>query len=512
MEVLRHDNYFWQLVHFFVVERDFRVHDIREKEVWLEEEDSKPRRIIRIVRSDIDWANWLKKDIVESARKFELVRRQLRLKNMVAENIYVSIYPPVDSWEHLQKPMVVGKKHNITVHTTLLFQEEVARKQALMTRLGTYYIPDFQIESDVDQIELKTLNLRQVVRQKAEQKETFERSLFTYGKPIATFSFLLLIAIAFYQLERSGGSTSILTLIEFGAKYNPLILEGEWWRFISAMFLHIGLLHVVMNSLALFYLGSAVERIYGTSRFLVIYFLAGILGSISSFAFNEQVAAGASGAIFGCFGALLYFGTIHRKLFFRTMGRNLIIILALNLIFGFSLPMIDNGAHLGGLVGGFLASALVHLPKHRRQIRQLGAFILITFLGGGLYLFGITNEHKVTSDVLPVQIAQEYLQQDAVDKAYPFLVKAVEQGTELPEAYFLLAYAEADFENFQEAKTHLLKTIELRPTFHEAHYNLALVYVELGSYEEALASVSQALELAPDEEIYSQLKDQIETF
>src|SRR5699024_11672752 len=86
--------------------------------------------------------------------------------------------------------------------------------------------------------------------------------------------------------------TSTETLIKFGTKYNPAIIEnGEWWRIVTSMFLHIGIFHILMNMLAVYYLGSVVERIYGAFRFLIIYFLAGIGGGLASFAFTTNVSA-----------------------------------------------------------------------------------------------------------------------------------------------------------------------------------------------------------------------------
>ena len=112
-------------------------------------------------------------------------------------------------------------------------------------------------------------------------------------------------------MEMFGSSRNPYLLILFGAKYNPLILEGEWWRLITPMFLHIGLIHLVMNSFALYYLGTAVERIYGRYRFLFIYLFAGFAGTLASFLFSpDSISAGASGGIFGLFGALLFFGIL----------------------------------------------------------------------------------------------------------------------------------------------------------------------------------------------------------
>nr|MDF9458630.1 rhomboid family intramembrane serine protease [Bacillus pumilus] len=91
------------------------------------------------------------------------------------------------------------------------------------------------------------------------------------------------------MLELSGGSTNTATLTAFGAKNNGLILDGEWWRLITPMFLHIGLTHLLFNTFALWSVGAAVERIYGSWRFLLIYFISGIFGSIASFVFNTAI-------------------------------------------------------------------------------------------------------------------------------------------------------------------------------------------------------------------------------
>ena len=107
-----------------------------------------------------------------------------------------------------------------------------------------------------------------------------------------------------------------------------------------------------MNTLALYYLGVAVERIFGNVRFIFIYLFAGATGFIASFIFSSVLSAGASGAIYGCFGALLFFSAINPKLFFRTIGLNLFVVLGINLVFSFTASGIDNAGHLGGLAGG----------------------------------------------------------------------------------------------------------------------------------------------------------------
>src|SRR5699024_10069042 len=111
-------------------------------------------------------------------------------------------------------------------------------------------------------------SLKNVLKQQQEKVE----SIFTYGKPVFTYILIAISLVLFLLLELNGGSSDIQTLIDYGAKYNPaIILDGEWWRIISSMFLHIGLLHMVMNMIALYFLGTIVERIFGSGRFLFIY-------------------------------------------------------------------------------------------------------------------------------------------------------------------------------------------------------------------------------------------------
>jgi rhomboid protease GluP len=120
------------------------------------------------------------------------------------------------------------------------------------------------------------------------------------------------------------------------------------------MFLHVNLIHLFFNSYALFIYGPIVEKIYGRSRFVAIYVVSGLIGTLFSYLFNPYPAAGASGAIFGLMGALLYLRQ-HRKDFFRRMfGPGLIMIIVINLMYGVTQPGIDNWGHMGGLAGGYV--------------------------------------------------------------------------------------------------------------------------------------------------------------
>lgn len=148
------------------------------------------------------------------------------------------------------------------------------------------------------------------------------------------------------------------TLIAFGAKDNDLILRGQYWRFITPIFLHANALHVGLNMLNLIVLGVFLERLLGHVRFLLIYLLTGIVSIIASFYFApQQVSVGASGAIFGLVGAYSIFVLVHRRAFPRggiPALLWLVIIVGLNLSIGLFVQNVDNYAHMGGLFSGCL--------------------------------------------------------------------------------------------------------------------------------------------------------------
>lgn len=159
------------------------------------------------------------------------------------------------------------------------------------------------------------------------------------------------------------------TLYLLGAKYNPAIDQGEWWRLLTPMVLHGSVLHLLFNSWALYALGTGVEAAFGARRFLTIYLLAGLGGSMASYLFSPNaLSVGASGAIFGLLGALAArvftvrhaLGREATRMQFGQIGG----LIAINLFFGFSVPNIDNAAHIGGLVVGALVG-FVLAPRVR---------------------------------------------------------------------------------------------------------------------------------------------------
>lgn len=147
-------------------------------------------------------------------------------------------------------------------------------------------------------------------------------------------------------------------LVAYGAKVNDLIIHGQYWRFVTPIFLHVNLLHIGLNMLNFVVLGVFLERMLGHTRFLLIYLVTGIISIIASFCFSPQeVSVGASGAIFGLVGAYSIFVLVHRRAFPRggiPALLWLVLIVGINLSIGFFISNVDNYAHVGGLLSGFL--------------------------------------------------------------------------------------------------------------------------------------------------------------
>ncbi len=155
--------------------------------------------------------------------------------------------------------------------------------------------------------------------------------------------------------------------VRWGSNYGPLTLGGEWWRLLSSTFIHFGIIHLLLNMLALYQTGATTERLFGRGRFLALYLFAGLTGSLVSMIWNPIVnGAGASGAIFGVFGGLLAFTLDPRNRVPRsvmTEHRNSTLLFAgYSLFYGAVHPNIDNAAHIGGLVGGLLIGLLLARP------------------------------------------------------------------------------------------------------------------------------------------------------
>ncbi|MFD6211077.1 MULTISPECIES: rhomboid family intramembrane serine protease [unclassified Peribacillus] len=507
----KEDYLFWETVRELSAHYDYRMITVTEnhQEIWLESDKNKEFPVIRLIRHDLDWANWLKRDIDRTLQNGERIRRKLYKKPINILSIYVSKFAPVDDYDFsLQVASFKKTKVNTfiltceTIHDSLQKLEHVLKKP-----LSIQVLQEDEIDEESILALKKDAISESVKKAKAEQK-VFQNA----NKPIFTYIFMAIQIAVFVLMEFNGGSTNSKTLIEFGAKFSPYIIEGEWWRFFTPMIVHIGFVHLLMNTFSLYLIGAEVERIYGNARFLFIYIFAGFAGTLGSFILTPNLSAGASGAIFGCFGALLYFGIVYPKLFMRSMGSSVIVLIIINLIYGFSVSGIDNAGHIGGLIGGFLAAGVVHLPKSKNLLRQLAFLIGTAVLTLCLLQFGFNHQSSAAiDDNTMAMLAQKYIDHEEEDKAEEMLSKYVDENPDAPLSLFILGNLSYEKKDISKAKDYYEEAIERNPDLHGAHYNLALVYMNLGSFDQAKEQAKKAIELAPENKSYTKLLKEIET-
>ena len=190
--------------------------------------------------------------------------------------------------------------------------------------------------------------------------QTFKSYPLTYG--IIAINVIVYIFSAMFS--ESVIDMDMQTLVDMGALYGPLVvLKGEWWRLFTAMFLHGGMTHILMNMFSLYLIGRGAEMYFEKKAYVLIYLFSGLLGGLASlYMHSNSVGIGASGAIFGVFGALAGFFLAHRnkiaehsKEFMKDFG----MVLGINLVLGLSIPSIDVSAHIGGLVVGLIGGFVI---------------------------------------------------------------------------------------------------------------------------------------------------------
>lgn len=190
---------------------------------------------------------------------------------------------------------------------------------------------------------------------------------------------MVINVLVFFLLSLRGDTESGYFMLQYGAMYEPLVTDGhEYYRLITSLFLHFGIQHLLNNMVMLGALGYQLENEIGRIKFLLIYFISGIGGNLCSLYWNvshgEQViSAGASGAIFGLMGALLYIVAVNRGRLGRLSGRGMLIMVALSLYFGLTSSGVDNSAHIGGLICGILITVLLYRRK-RMDHSQYGFY------------------------------------------------------------------------------------------------------------------------------------------
>lgn len=322
--------------------------------------------------------------------------------------------------------------------------------------------------------------------------------------PKATFTTLLIIINAVIYIIVTAYST--LTGIDFneglyvfGAKVNLEILSGQYWRFVTPIFLHASIMHLLLNCYSLYWVGNLTERLYGHGKFLVIYLLAGVFGNVISFMFSPNPGVGASGSIFGLLGALLYFGVENPRLFRGYFGHNIIVTILINIIYGFTQPGIDNFAHLGGLLGGFLSAGIVKLRGTSSKWLKRPVFIILTFiiLTSSL-VYGFNNSQNLS--IIKVEELNKLMAEGSFREADELgrkilSLKPKDDYIRL-KTLWSLVIAAASQRKYEEAFSYNEEIIKLDEP--RGHYLKGLLLIDTGKISEGKEELIKAKSLDPD--------------
>lgn len=214
---------------------------------------------------------------------------------------------------------------------------------------------------------------------------TFKQYKITYSLIVINILGYLLSAF----LSKSLIDMDIEVLVNMGALYGPItVLDSEWWRLLSAMFLHGGMTHLLMNMFSLYLIGRGVEQYFNTTSYVSIYLFSGLLGGLASLYMHPaSVGVGASGAIFGIFGAMAGFFLAHREKIeahTKAFMKDFAMIIGINLVLGFSIPSVDVSAHVGGLVIGFIGGYVV--SKNPKWVWIYSVAMILLMIGFMQYL------------------------------------------------------------------------------------------------------------------------------
>lgn len=357
------------LINYFITEENYKpmiIHGIND-EIWLENLDNN-YKIVRIVSHHIHNKEQLDFD------KFKLSKivKQVKRKTLSFKVKVLSIYTDIEDEKILNNDDV------------LITKEKDINNPKLVSAFPDIVEKTNRKEDGLEYFIKVTDN----INKKNEKRNKIAEKIFSYKQPIVTYIIMAICIILFILMELSGGSTNSQTLLKYGANLDVLVKNGEYYRLFTCIFLHIGIMHLLCNMYSLYIIGREVENLFGKIKYIIIFILSGIFGSIMSLAFTHNtISAGASGAIFGLLGALLYFGMHYRTYLGEAIKRSIIPIIVVNLIIGFFAKGIDLAAHIGGLVGGVLVAMMVGVPdKSKTKDIINGTILTIIYLIFILYL------------------------------------------------------------------------------------------------------------------------------
>lgn len=362
------DEIIMRLVHYFITEENYTPIVVRgvKDEVWLENNEAY-YKIVRINSNYIHNNEQFHTDIIKVKNVMRQIKKKTVSFSMKTLNLFLDINNEVK---------VVDDK-NIT---SLKLDNGTSEEDILKI---SKYFPEIskKIKKDSEGLDL-ILNVTEDINVKTEKNNRIYEATFKKKKIIVTYAIIAICSILFLLTYILGnGSTDVYTLYKFGAVSSKAVKSGEIWRLLTGTFLHAGIIHLFANMYSLLVIGSQLENFVGKTKYIIIYLISAISGSLLSCVVSNSLSVGASGAIFGLLGSMLYFGYHYRLYLGSVLKSQIIPVILLNLFLGFTLSGIDNAAHIGGLIGGYLATMAVGITgKSSKSDRINGIIVLSIYL------------------------------------------------------------------------------------------------------------------------------------
>lgn len=350
------DLFIMNLIHYFITEKDYSpviIHGIKD-EVWLENLDN-DYEVIRIVSHHIHNDEQLGFD------KFKLnqITKKLKVKTLTLNMNVLNIYTDL------------GENVNLSTNDLYIHSNEEIKNDTLIK-----IFPDIVEKTNHDE---KGINLflkitDDINTTNTKKNKTIDK-IFSKKRPIITY-LIISINILVYLFMMVYGKDYII--YKYGISSISFRM-GEYYRIITSMFLHGGITHLFINMYSLYVLGPQIESFFGKTKYLIIYLISGICGGLLSVVFNlNSISVGASGALFGLLGSILYFGYYYRTYLGNVIKSQILPIIIANLAIGFIVSGIDNFAHIGGLISGIMTSMIVGVPNKETKSDRINGIIVLS--------------------------------------------------------------------------------------------------------------------------------------
>lgn len=361
IKINKKDDIILKILHYFITEEDYKPVIINglDNEIWLENMEN-DLKLIRINTNYIHNEEQFKSDIFKVKTIMKSIKRNTLSFKMTTLNLLL------DTGENVS----ISDNKNI----------ETIKVEGLDDFKKNKFVKEFfpkvskaDMNDKVDPVEF--FKLTEDMNQKTIKNEKKLQKIFSPKKPVVTYV-LIVINLMVFLYGMLYGNEELIEL--FGNNYE-LVQSGQIYRLFTCMFVHSDTMHILLNMYALYTIGPVVERYYGKGKYLFIYIISGLLGSVFSGVFMsaDSISIGASGAIFGLLGSICYFTYYYRATLQGILRGSIIPVIVINLIIGFLSPSIDLSAHIGGLIGGILVSMGLGIGDKYRKSDQINGFIVL---------------------------------------------------------------------------------------------------------------------------------------